>query len=251
MRIKINLGIDNSVSIPIEYNYNIYLNIRKTLLEFLQFNKPKLHNKFKRSFPPFTFSQLMIPKRTIEPGFIKINGNFLALFVSSIDETFMEYLVKSLNHQKEFFIYRHQFKLKKIEILEEPEFEAEMRFKMLSPLLLIKKEKDKLRFLRPGDSDLNDIFAAQLVETYNQQYRKNYLLSDIKLILDQDYLQRKTTLTKLVTIRNIHYKSILCPFTLKGKSDLIKFAYNNGIGNKTQYGFGMIEVVQGLAKTFV
>ena len=243
MRIKINLAAANDVSIPIEYNYNIYLNIRKTLFKFLPSNKPKLYNKFKKKFPSFTFSQLMIPEREIELGFIKIKGNFLALFVSSIDETFIEYLVKSINHQKKFSIHSRIFMLKKVEILEEPEFAAEMQFKMLSPLLLIKRENNKLHFVRPGDSDLSDIFASQLVDAYNNQYRGNYVLPDIKLIPDQDYLQRKKTLTKLVTIRNIHYKSIFCPFTLKGEVDLIKFAYNNGIGAKTHYGFGMIEVV--------
>jgi CRISPR-associated endoribonuclease Cas6 len=185
----------------------------------------------------------MIPKREVELGFIKVKGNYLALFVSSIDEIFMEYLIKSINHQKKFSIYGRTFMLKKVEILEEPEFASETRFKMLSPLLLIKREKDKLHFVRPGDSDLSDIFASHLVEAYNNQYRENYVPPDIKLIPDQDYLQRKRTSTKLVTIRNIHYKSIFCPFTLKGEIDLIKFANNNGIGAKTHYGFGMIEVV--------
>jgi CRISPR-associated endoribonuclease Cas6 len=243
MRIKINLAAADNVSIPIEYNYSIYLNIRKTLFEFLSSNKPKLYHKFKKKFPSFTFSQLMIPEREIELGFIKIKGNFLSLFVSSIDETFMEYLVKSINGQNKFSIYSRTFTLKKIEIPEEPEFAAEMQFKMLSPLLLIKRENNRLHFVRPVDSDLSDIFASHLVEAYNNRYRENYAPFDIKLIPDQDYLQRKKTLTKLITIRNIHYKSIFCPFTLKGEIDLIKFAYNNGIGAKTYYGFGMIDLV--------
>ena len=243
MRIKINLAVDSNVSIPIEYNYNIYLNIRKTLFEFLQSHKPKLYNKYKKKFPSFTFSQLMIPKREIELGFIIIKGNFLALFVSSIDETFMEYLVKSFNHQKKFPIHNRTFKLMKIEIIAEPEFKAEMQFRMLSPLVLIKEENGKIRFVRPGDSDLSDIFAAQLVGDYNRYYQGNFLTSDIKLIPDQDYLQRKKTLTKLITIRNIHYKSIFSPFILKGEIDLTRFAYNNGIGAKTHYGFGMIDTV--------
>ena len=243
MRIKINLSAENDVSIPIEYNYNIYLNLRKTLLEFLQLNKPKLYNKFKKEFPGFTFSQLMIPERKVEPGFITIQGNFLALFISSVDDSFMEYLVKAIGHKNVFPITTRGFPVKKIEILEEPEFREEMSFKMLSPLLLMKKENNKIRFIRPGDSDLNEVFTAHLAEAYKKEYQKECPSTDIKIMPDQNYLQRKKVLTRLITVRNVHYKTIFCPIRLKGSSELIRFAYTNGIGAKTNYGFGMLEVI--------
>jgi len=243
MRIKINLSIQGNVSIPIEYNYNIYLNLRKTLLDFLQFNKPKLFNRYKKDFPGFSFSQLMIPERKVESGFIKIQGNYLALYITSIDNNFIEYLTKSINYKKEIPIATHTFKLKKIEILEEPEFKEEMSFRMLSPLLLMKKENNKILFIRPGDSDLNEVFAAQLVDAYREVYNTEAPAESIVIIPDQDYILRKKNLTKLVTIRNIHYKTIFCPITLKGSKELIRFAYQNGIGAKTHYGFGMLEVV--------
>jgi CRISPR-associated endoribonuclease Cas6 len=243
MRIKINLTAENDVLIPIEYNYSIYLNLRKVLLDFLQSHKPKLFNKFKKDFPSFTFSQLMIPERKVEPGFIKIKGNFLALFLSSLDESFMEYLVKAISQQKKFAVAGRQFKLKKIEVTEEPEFEQEMRFKMLSPLLLIKKVDNQPYFVRPGDSDLSDVFALHLVEEYQRLYGESFPPAAIRFIPDQDYLERKRELTKLVTIRNVHYKTIFCPFSLAGEIDLIKFAYHHGIGAKTHWGFGMIQGV--------
>jgi CRISPR-associated endoribonuclease Cas6 len=242
MRIKINLSACNDTSIPIEYNYNLYLNFRKTLFDFLQQHKPKLFSKYKKDFPFFTFSQLMIPERKVEPGFIRIRGNYLSIFVSSADDGFMEYLVKAINHQKEFHIYHEKFNLKKIEVIEEPDFEPEMKFRMLSPLLLMTVKDNKPYFARPGDSDLNDIFAAGLVKEYNRVYTGNFQPSQIRLELDQDYISRKKNITKLLTIRNIHYKAIFCPFRLKGEVDLIRFGYRNGIGDRTHYGFGMIEV---------
>lgn len=243
MRIKINLLSQPPVSIPIEYNYNIYLGLRKVMFDFVGANKPKLFNKYKKIFPEFTFSQLMIPVRNIEYGFIEITGTYLSFFVSSIDDTFMEYLVKAFNHAGEFSVHNKTFKLKKIEIVEDPEFFSEMKFRMLSPLLLIKEVNGKAVFVRPEDSDLDDIFSRQLVEKYNTLYRTGYESKQIKFELDQDYLERRKSLTRLLTIRNINYKTIFAPFHLKGETDLIKFAYTGGIGVKTNYGLGMIDIV--------
>jgi len=241
MRIKINLSSANDVPIPIEYNYNIYLNIRRTIFDFLQDHKPKLFNKYKKNFPEFTFSQLMIPERKIELGFIRIQGNYFSLFISSADDGFMEYLVKAINHQKAFPIYNQQFPLKKIEVLDEPDFKSGMRFKMLSPLLLIAVKDKKTHFIRPTDSDLNEIFASHLVETYNQMGMEKFTNSSIRLLLNQEYLERRKVITRIVTIRDIHDRTIFSPFSLEGEEELIRFAYRNGIGFKTNYGLGMIE----------
>ncbi len=241
MRIKINLESEPGTSIPIEYNYNVYLGIRKILLDFLGRHKPKLYNRYQKTLPDFTFSQLMIPDRKIEFGFIEITGAYLSFFVSSIDNTFMEYLIKAVNDVDNFSVHQKKFKLKKTEIIEEPEFTSPMKFRMMSPLLLVKREGNKVRFIRPDDSDLPAEFSAQLTEKYNQLYKTVYRPEEIAFSLDQDYLIRRKNLTRLLTIRNVNYKAILAPFRLEGEVDLIRFAYNNGIGAKTQMGLGMIE----------
>lgn len=243
MRIKINLLSQPPASVPIEYNYNIYLGLRKLVLEFVTANKPKLFGKYKKTFPEFTFSQLMIPERKIELGFIEITGSFFSFFVSSLDDTFMEYLVKALNKAGEFSVHNKSFKIKKIEMVDLPEFSPEMKFRMLSPLLLIREEGRKAVFVRPDDGNLNDIFSSQLVEKYNTLYRTAFTPKQIRIELDQEYLERKKSQTRLLTIRNINYKTIFSPLYLKGEVELIKFAYINGIGAKTHYGLGMIDTI--------
>ncbi|MCP4153791.1 MAG: CRISPR-associated endoribonuclease Cas6, partial [bacterium] len=213
------------------------------LFDFLSANKPKLYNKYKKHFPLFTFSQLMIPSRRIEFGFINITGNYLSFFVSSVDETFLEYLAKAMNSSGDFSVHSKKFRLKKIDFIEEPEFSTKMKFRMLSPLLIITRENNKARFLRPDDDDLNEEFSTQLANQCNELYQTHFKPGDIKLTLDQSYIERKKTLTRLLTIRNINYKTIFAPIWLEGEKELIRFAYNNGIGAKTQYGLGMIDAV--------
>jgi CRISPR-associated endoribonuclease Cas6 len=244
MRIKINLLSQPFISIPIDYNYNIYITLRRILFDYLSAAKPKLFNRYKKAFPDFTFSQLMIPERKVELGFIEITGSYLSFYVSSGDDTFMEYLAKAVNQVGEFPVHNKIFKLKKIEVIEPPEFLPEMKFRMLSPLLLVRLKGDKVVFVRPEDSDLDDIFSSRLAARYNDLFKGNYAGKDIKIRLDQGYVERKKSLTRLLTIRNINFKTIFAPFTLKGAVDLIAFAYHNGIGEKTHFGLGMIEALE-------
>lgn len=246
MRIKINLLSQPFISIPIDYNYNIYIALRRVLFDYLSNVKPKLFNRYKKNFPDFTFSQLMIPERKIELGFIEITGNYLSFYVSSMDDDFIEYLAKAINQVGEFSIHNKSFKLKKIEVIEPPGFLPEMKFRMLSPLLLVKLKANQAVFVRPGDSDLDEVFSSRLAAKYNILFKTNYSSKDIHIQLDQGYIERKKNLTRLLTIRNINYKTIFAPFTLRGAMDLIKYAYHNGIGDKTQFGLGMIEAVEGL-----
>jgi CRISPR-associated endoribonuclease Cas6 len=243
MRIKVSFQIDAPLSIPIEYNYHIYLNVRKILFNFLTDKKPKLAAQYKKELPNFTFSQLMIPVREVEYGFISIQGRYFSLFVSSLDATFMEYLAKAFYATDYFPLFTHQVYIQKVEILEPPDFTDEMHFRMLSPLLLISKQNEGIYFVRPDDPNLNDVFSAITTTEYNTFNPQAPLLpQDIRITLNQDYLASRKSKTKLITVRNINYKAILSPFLLRGNPDLIRFCYENGIGDKTNFGFGMIEV---------
>ncbi|HLP48417.1 MAG TPA: CRISPR-associated endoribonuclease Cas6 [Candidatus Kapabacteria bacterium] len=244
MRIKINLLSQPAIAIPIDYNYNIYMTLRRYLFDYLSAAKPKLLNRYKKTLPDFTFSQLMIPGRKVELGFIEITGTYLSFYVSSCDDSFIEYLARAVNRVGEFPVHNKKFKLKKIEVIDPPQFSAGMNFRMLSPLLLVRLKDDKVVFVRPGDNDLNEIFSTRLAAKYNALFKTNYTGKDIVIQLDQGYIERKKNLTRLLTIHNIDYKTIFSPIRLIGAADLIKFAYDNGIGEKTQYGLGMIETVE-------
>lgn len=241
MRIKIHFLVAPGYIVPIEYNYNIYLNLRGVLLDYLKQKKPKLAAQYKKKFPEFTFSQLMVPHRQIELGFIKVLGNFMSLFVSAVDGAFVENLIQALYFQRDFRIFQTVVTVQKIEILEEPHFSEEMHFKMYSPLLLMQQSERKVHFVRPDDGNLNEVFRANLLERFARVYPGGPE-REVRIQLNQDYLENKKVKTKLTTIRGIHYKSILSPFVLKGDTELIRFAYQGGIGDKTHYGFGMIEV---------
>ena len=64
----------------------------------------------------------------------------------------------------------------------------------------------------------------------------------LELVFDADYLARSPHGgTKLTTFKGIHIRGVLAPFTLTGSEELMRVAWDCGLGEKNSAGFGMIE----------
>ncbi len=241
MRIKINFKFNKGLKLPIEYNFEIYGLLKSRVIDFLKKNKPKVSKRFEKELPDFTFSQLMIPQRSLEYGFIIIKSDYMSLFVSSFSKDFIEYVYQSFNYFKEIRIYDNNIRVRNVEIVNTPEFESDMRFKMLSPSVFIKRTGNKIKFVKPFDSELNDIFRKS-IEIKLEKYDMVFDDFNINIGIDQQYAEKNRVLTKLINVNNVNYRAIYSPITLSGNSDLIKFCYESGIGFNTFYGFGMLGI---------
>ena len=241
MRIKINFALDREIRIPIEYNYHVYLALRRTLFAYLRKHEAKLEYKYKKKFPHLTFSQLLIPQRRVEFAFITIASPYMSLILGSSDQRFLELLAAALQDRGRFPLYRNQVRVTKIQVLEEPFFTPRMNWKMLSPLILARRKSGKIFFAQPTDADLSSLLAGNLISRYQRLLPRPVGQEEILITLNPDYMRSHRNLTKLTTVRNLHYKAIICPFSLKAPIELTRLAYAGGIGEKTQYGFGMIE----------
>ncbi|MBI4810670.1 MAG: CRISPR-associated endoribonuclease Cas6, partial [Ignavibacteriales bacterium] len=56
-------------------------------------------------------------------------------------------------------------------------------------------------------------------------------------------------ISKLITIKEGHkeetrVRGFMCPITIEGNPELIKLAYECGLGEKGSLGFGMIEILE-------
>ncbi len=241
MRIKINFKVNRGRKLPIEYNYELHMLIKNTLFEFLKKNKPKVWKRYNREFPDFTFSQLMIPNRALEYGFIIINSDYMSLLISSYSKEFIEYLFQAFNFKKEVKIFDYDFYVKNVEIVSFPEIQDKMRFKMLSPSVFIKRIGNKIRFIKPFDPELNESFQMSI----KRKLEINNLQHDnlrIKMYVDQEYAERNRVLTKLINVNGINYRAIYTPIIIEGDVELIGFCYESGIGFNTELGFGMLGV---------
>ncbi len=246
MRIKIGLKAVSGTVIPIEYQYALYLGLRRLLFAHLKVKKPKAASQYKRKLPDFTFSQLQIPQRRVETGLIHIDSPYFSISLSSDDDRLVEHLLLALPAAGNLAFFGRKFPIAKVEVIEDPEFTTgELRGRMTSPMLLARHQDGKVQFLTPHSPDLNAVFTSELLTRYSQTQGAMPAVREVRFDLDQGYLARAKSVTRLITVRGTHFRLIWCPFTLQAAPEVLRFAYRAGLGERRQYGFGMFELLGG------
>lgn len=243
LRLKIFLkSEDKNFKIPFNYNY---------ILSSIIYNKiadlelaSELHDSI--SFKFFTFSQINVAKRRItEDGIIAKDGRFNFIIsspneylIKSLIEGFLDDLIVQFR-DKELFI-------EKIELLRELDAESKMEFKTLSPIIVRKKKeidgKLKIWDLAPGDE-----FYRALENNLIKKYLKfnNLVETDKKINI---YSEMKSVKRKRISFNKgpntTFNRAYMMDIILEGDLDLIKFAYDCGLGERGSGGFGCISLIQ-------
>ncbi len=167
--------------------------------------------------------------------------------------------------KREFFIGReiYKFIIQQIEILPDPAFTSPMKFKTLSPITVsvaeddIKsvdnsdKKKIIARYLKADDPKLSNALRTNLLLRYEALYNRKPESDDFRCLTDEEYIRKRggvDRVSKLVTIKQdtpeeTKVRGFRCPVTLEGNTELIKLAYDSGLGEKGSMGFGMIDIL--------
>jgi CRISPR-associated endoribonuclease Cas6 len=265
MRLRLTIRPSHAqTSIPLSYEYYlsaaIYCWIELSSPEFSHF----LHStgysteKLKRSFKHFCFSQLFIEHSRVVGEEIHVNGGNILWYIGMPIEESLQHLVAGLFERREFFIGREEnkFTVEQIETLPDPVWAQRMKFKTLSPITVsVPEERNgKLtpRYLKADDPNLSDALRANVLHRFDSLYGKVPEDAEFRCVPDAEYITRRggaDRVSKLVTIKKrlpdeTKVRGFRCPVTLSGNPELIKLAYESGLGEKGSMGFGMMEVVK-------
>ena len=210
-----------------------------------------------KRFKHFCFSQLIIPNRKVSNGHIHILSPTIEWFISIPVEETLKHFALGLFEKKEFYIEREEnrFFVERVEIIPEPTWTRCMKFRMLSPLTVSVPEErsGKLipHYLRPDDPRLKDALRSNILNKYASLYGSQLQDREFRCSLDERFIAQRggpQKISKLITIKQGHksetkVRGFMCPLTIEGNPQLIKLAYESGLGEKGSLGFGMVEVV--------
>ena len=239
-------------SIPINVNTQVRHLIRLATRSFHRFcDESIIKDKKWQSFDAYTFSQLHIPNRKINENRIMGGEEPTTLFISSPDKVFIHCLETVFKEWEVIQIQTTRFTLVRTETEESPELEDVPHFTCLSPIALSRPQRSKaFMFVLPQDYDLNHIMTATMTRRYEEFYGKSLENPKISVEFDPDYvLRKKSKITKLINIHKyeemgfLKVKSLFSPLVLRGTPELLLFAYEAGLGEFTDYGFGMLQHV--------
>lgn len=263
MRIKVTI---KTSKLPIIYRHR-FISLIKECLKISDFEyKENLYkNKFSK---PFTFSLLMPSTKQIKKEEIKIDNSFtivdgvfyftenMNLFISSSDYEFIMHLYNGLLKLKTFDFSsenemlvnseRIYLEIKEIELLNDKKIKSNtITFKTNSPVI-IEDEQDKP--VSYDSEKIND-YINKITNTIFKSTFKRELNEKLYFEFDKNDLNKQVIKHTLKDFRLHTQKPLMFltgfrgKFKLSGHEDDLTLIYKTGLGNKTNQGFGMLDIV--------
>jgi CRISPR-associated endoribonuclease Cas6 len=200
-----------------------------------------LNNK---SFKMFAFSRLLPEKFKREDNFIILDGR-ITWYVSSPIEDFILYFADAITSDSCISINNCILSVESVSLIRGIEFKRNMRFKPLSPVV-VTEGRDVEGRIKPRTVPVD---SPKFVENIKSNLLRKYFILNNSLPDDMDFYIKFSDMDKylkgkLINYKGTYIKGYMAPFDFKGNTDLIKVAYETGLGEKNSQGMGFLEEVK-------
>lgn len=247
MRLKIKFKFAK-LNLPIHYNHILHATILNMINneEFRKFIHDKGYSFEKRVFKLYSFSRLI--------GNFEINAekkeiNFfdnVYLYISSYDDNFCYYIMEKLLTFGNIKIGKNVLEIEKVEAMNFVPADS-LKVVTRSPVTvystyIYENGKKKTLFYHPDDFKFQEIVEKNIIKKYKAIHDKEPEGTiEIKHV-------GKSPKSVLVVYKGFKIKGWLTAFDLFGDPELIKIAYETGLGSKNSQGFGFIEKINWFSK---
>jgi CRISPR-associated endoribonuclease Cas6 len=241
MRSKILIRKISNAPLHYDYQYNMasMLYIRLAAANIKLANEIHSHQGFKF----YTFSNLQINDWI--PNKKGLNFTTASFIISSLDAEFIRSFAEGLLLEPEFHLShdrkRSDFIIEQIEVLPQCTLDDVCTFRTLSPIYVktMRKQDGQLVEvdLYPKDPKFYENLHTNLCARY-REYFGHEVEHDHFEVLDVSDVKPKR-----ISIGNSFRRCSLMKITLEASPELIRFAYDAGLGEKNAVGFGCVDVV--------
>ena len=242
MRIILSLSSEGILKIPFSYNEIIqgliYSHLDKVLADFLH-NEGFLFKK--RKFKLFTFSRILGRVKARRDGF-EIASPF-SIVISSPYNEILRSLAENLIRSSEVYFGKQNIFVESVKVEFSPKFEGPAHIKMLSPVTVYSTLKapkgKKTYYYNPKEYEFSELIRENILKKYRAYYRdeprdESFNIEPLKVSKRDE---------KIISYKGFIIKGWMGTYRLSGSSELLKLAYDAGIGAKNSQGFGCFEVI--------
>lgn len=246
MRISVEFNAEKELRLPVHYNHILqgflYQNLSdKDYRNFLHQQGYNLHNK---QFKLFTYSRLLgrfkMHKETREISFFPP----FKLVVSSAVEQFITDLAETLIKSDFNFMGQQPAEIKSINVHKNFDAAEQVKIKMISPMTAYSTinddEKKRTEYYSPWKQKFVEIARNNLLAKHEIIYGHRPENQEFKIIPNG---MQEHKFARIIDYKGTFIKAYAGIYWLKGNPDLIKVAYDTGLGSKNSQGFGCWEVV--------
>ncbi|NPA47280.1 MAG: CRISPR-associated endoribonuclease Cas6 [Thermococci archaeon] len=240
MRVEIKLRpLGERPVLPFNYNYEVY----RQILEKIAIIDEDLARKIDSSHVGlFTFSRIMVRNRRLLPETgIQILSDTVSLYVSSSFTDVMGAVIEGFMISPGLKLGGTPFNADEVKPLKEPTPGRRVLFSTLSPIMVrsVRVSEGRMHIwdLYPSDDAFQDKLRKVMLLRYKEITGE--ALSDASFEINVVKFKPVRILMK-----NSYYRGSLMIFEYRGSRELAMFGYENGFGEKTQYGFGMVKILE-------
>lgn len=256
MRFKIKLEVLSQVmgrKIPINYQYElsaaIYRILSKANLEYATWLHDNGFFVDKKRFKLFTFSQLIVPCYGIdkERQRLVIDSDMVEWHIGFLPEKSTQQFVQGVFSDQTFqiadCISGVSFAIREVQVMPPLGYAPVMEFQTLSPICVSQRnEQGKTDYLSPDAPNYAEGLLTGLLARYKALYGHDF---DGDASIDFQLIGKaKPVLVKIKagTPAQTFVKGYKCRFKLALAEELMRIAYEGGLGEKCSLGFGMINI---------
>ncbi|MBC7327320.1 CRISPR-associated endoribonuclease Cas6 [bacterium] len=245
MRLILQFQKDGVIELPIHYNYIIQSLIYRYMGKGLG---DLVHNKGfpyeKRSYKFFTFSRLL-GKSLLKGDKILFTPPVKFIF-SSPKLNILENFAENIISVKEIPLGGNEVYLEGIEVKLTPALSGSVKIRMLSPMTIYStltdvKGRKKTYYYTPWEKDFSLLMRDNLRRKYEALYGRSGEGKEFEI----KPLKVKKEDEKIVIYKGTVIKGWMGIYEIEGDSELMRLAYEAGLGAKNPQGFGCIEIVAG------
>lgn len=243
MRLTFNFFSEKNLTLPLSHNEIIqgfiYKHLDKVLSKFLHTYGFKHEN---RRFKLFTFSRVL-GKVRIRDDIFEIVPPF-KLVVSSPYDKILQSLAENLVRPSEAQIGCNKVYIESINVHFAPQISEEVKIRMLSPVTVystLEKSdgRKKTYYYNPSEREFSQLIKENILKKYSAIYKRKP--STDKLAIEPIKVSKRDE--KIVKYKGFIVKGWMGIYKINGNPELIKLAYDAGIGSKNSQGFGCFEIV--------
>lgn len=249
MRINIELYSDKEIKLPIHYSHIVQGFLYKNLTDrdYSRFLHQTGFWHAGKQFKLFTFSRLLGPFTLYKnQGLIGFKSP-VHLIISSTLEPFITDLAETLIRSDWGFLGGSVIEIKSIGVEKEIQFIEQVQIKMLSPTVAYStvtgdNNRKRTEYYSPWQPQYLEIVRANLMAKYQLIHGELPPNNDLKIIPNGNGNQEQR-FKAVINYKGTYIVGYHGIYWLKGNPDLIKVAYDTGLGSKNSQGFGCWEVV--------
>ena len=255
MRFRLSLHIDKLAfgdKLPLSYTYElcsvVYKILSKSDKEFAVWLHENGFCSGNKKFKLFTFSRLHVPSFRIEGEFMHILSDTVEWQISFLPERSTQEFVRGVFQNQTFEVGTRKanvrFHVREISVMPLPIFTETMEFETLSPICISFRGKNgKVDYLSPDNPEALPLIRQNLFNKYFAFHGKEY---DSEFDFNFEVLSKPKSV--LVTIKSgtpqqTRVRGFMCRFKMTAPLELMKVAYDAGVGEKGSTGFGMIKSI--------